>query len=291
VLGDNLLVFKKNSVWSVYAGPPAPALKRLGTPGCEDRFQTSTLGDRTYWWARSGVWSTEGVNAPRYESRAIENFIVDNHNFAASGKVRVCASRDRRLFVSLALVGSSQNNHLLEMVTDLGEKGKGPWLRHNLRLSSLCTFRPVEKDLLMGGGSFANVVYKVFEGVTDDGVAISSFWWSSWKSLFGEEPLERLRRVNLQMDGTAEVAIYKDFEEVPSFVASLTTPGGLDAGWDGGTWDGGLWESAGSAGFMRTRPETLARYHAIRVSNEDLTRPMDVFAIEWRVRGAKELHT
>ena len=299
VLGDNLIVFKKNSVWSIYAEPPNIALKRLGEPGCQDRFQTCVVGDRVYWWSRNGVWSTDGVEAPVYESKAIENFILENHNFALASKVRLCSSRDRRVFVALAIDSSSiGNNQMLELVTDLqddsGNSVQGPWLRHDLPAASMCSFRPVETDVLMAGAADAAKVHTLFSGASDDGVAIRSFWWSSWQALYGEEPIERLRRLNFQMDGMARVDVYRDFEDIPAFTATLTRPGaGGDTLWDGGLWDGGLWTSSvGQAGFLRARPETRGRYHSVKVSNDDLVIGMKILSIEMMVRGGtKELHT
>jgi hypothetical protein len=293
VLGDNLLVFKKNSVWSVYAEPPNPALKRIGTPGCEDRFQTCVVGDRVYFWSRNGVWSCDGTAAPDYETQNIENYLREHHNFAQASKVRMCSSRDRRVFLALATGSNTENNMLLELATDIAEEqgGQAPWLKHNLPVASMCIFRPVETDELMGGASNANAIHILFKGPNDDGVPIMSFWWSSWKALLGEEPIERLRRLNLQMEGLATVSVYKDFSDSPSFVAQITTPNPIDYAWDGGPWEPGPWEEAPRIGFNRVRPESLARYHSFKVSNNDMALPMNVFTVEMIVRGNGELHT
>jgi hypothetical protein len=297
VLGDNLIVFKENSVWSIYAEPPNIALKRVGVPGCESRFQTCVVGDRAYYWARNGVWSTDGTNAPEYESQAIENYIADFHNFSMVSKVRLASSRDRRVFVSLAVNSSSTNNQLLELVTDIDLSqtegvARSPWLRHDLAVSSMCTFRPSETDVLIAGAADNNRLHTLFTGTDDAGVAISCYWQSSWKALFGEEPLERLRRLNVMMDGVATLEVFTDFDSEPVFSQDLDRPGSEDDFlWDGGLWDGGTWTAAGRAGFMRARPETRGRYHSIRVSNNDQTRGMLILLIEMMVRGSKEVHT
>jgi hypothetical protein len=309
VLGDDLIVFKENALWSVYAEPPNIATRRVGQPGCNSRFQTCVVQDRAYYWSRNGVWSTDGTDAPVYESEAIENLIIDHHDFTKAPNVRLASSRDRRVFVALAMDANSGNNTLLEMVTDInlrqlevpqdqqqqslyGDISRSPWLKHDLPVAGMCTFRPVEKDVLIAGAANASRLHELFRGTQDDGVAVKCHWHASWKALYGQEPLERLRRLNFQMDGVADVEVYTDFGMTPVFQARLERAGaGDDPLWDGGSWDVGAWDEMGSVGFLRTRPETRGRYHSIKVKNSDPTRPMLILLIEMMVRGSKELHT
>jgi hypothetical protein len=300
ILGDNMLVFKKRSVWSLHAEPPTPATRLLGEPGCEDRFQSCVVDGRCYFWSRNGVWSTDGVQAPRYESENIESYITDNLNFAELSRVRLAGGRDRRVFASIPIALDTFNSRLLEAVPYMrathkhegASERQAPWTVHDLPIASMCTFRAGNVDELLAGDSTDDELHRVFVGADDDGVPIESFWQSSWKRLVPEEKIERLRRVNAQADGEMQVEIYEDFETVPRFTQILTSPGGSDPLWDGGQWDGGVWnDPGGTAAFLRARPETRGRYHSVLFRGTgDPTKKMKIFAIELMARGGKE-HT
>lgn len=290
VLGDNLIVFKKTSVWSMYAEPPAPAIRQVGGPGCEDRFQSSIVEGRCYFWNRTGLWSTDGQEEPTYEMGPIENYIKEQANHSRHNQVRVFPGKDRRVFVSLCSISATENDTLLELVPYLnsGERDGGPWLKHDLKVMGACTFRSGNVDKLVGGTSNAVGICNLFEGTNDEGVAIRSYWQSSWKALVDGEKYERLRRLNVLMEGQVTAQVLKDFD--PSLVYSrfLEVPVGVDALWDGGVWDGGVWNSATFAGLRKSRPETRARYHSVKFEDNVLDKSFTVYSVEMMVRGGKE---
>lgn len=56
VFGDDLIVLKNRSIWRIY-DPVSMANRRVGTPGCEGRFQHAEADNRLYWFSRTGVYS------------------------------------------------------------------------------------------------------------------------------------------------------------------------------------------------------------------------------------------
>jgi hypothetical protein len=294
ILGDNLLVFKRRSVWSLYAEPPTPAIRLLDQVGIEDRFQSCVVDGRCYYWNRSGLWSTDGVNQSREETANIRNYLQDNLNHARHNQVRVCPGRDRRVFVAACTASATENNLMLELVPYLRHSERpsgtnsGAWTRHDLPVYGMATFRSGNVDRLIGGASNAAEAHGLFEGASDDGVAIHAYWQSSWKSLVASEKYERVRRVNVLMEGQATLSLLADFSSNVSFSELLSVPAGVDPLWDGGTWDGGVWDSASNAGLKRARPETRARYHSVKIDNTELNKAFTIYSIEMMIRGGKE---
>lgn len=292
VCGPYLLVFKKNSVWKVYDSTTF-ANVRLGGPGCEDRFQSCVNEGICYYFNRSGVWSTNGVSAPKFESEVIEPWFQANLNYANLARVRMCASKDRRVFLSVPVGVSAMPNRLLELVPHLASqrsdgRNRAPWLIHDIAMSALAVFRPANTDELVGGGSAAGQIYRLFQGTSDDGNAISSFWKSGWRPFLSEEPFERVRRVNVELGGQITFDLYQEFAEAPVFSATLISNVDPDPFWDGGVWDGGTWDPIVSVALKRARPEKRGRYHSFGVRNADLNKTFTIYAMEFVIRGGKE---
>lgn len=293
VIGDHLIVFKKQSVWQVFDSNSF-ANQRLGGPGCEGRFMSSVNEGRCYFFHRSGVWSTGGADSPVYESEAIENFITDNLNYGEIARVRVASSRDRRVFVALPFLDSDQNNRVLELVPYLrrarregARASNGAWTAHDYNVSCMATFRPVDTDLLMGADTVSGVM-RLFTGLNDNGTAIDAWWMFGWRAILGEEPFERVRRVNVEMTGRCVVSMYTDFSQGSTFSAVIETPTDADPLWNGGLWNGGAWDPTTSVALQRVRPETRGRYHAIMFQNGDLNKTFKILRGELVIRGGKE---
>ena len=296
VVGDYLIVFKRNSVWRVF-DPTTFENTRVGTPGCLGRFQSAVVNGRLYYFHSSGVYSTDGLRAPRIESLKIDNYIRDNLNFAQVSKVRLAASRDRRLFVAFPYQSSAYNSRLLELIPDLAygvdaesDPGEPPWVVHDFPCESLATFRTLDTDRLVAGRADSNKVDALFEGTNDNGAAISAYWVSSWQGITVEEPIERVRRINVEMGGQCTIDLFQDFQDASRFSGTLAAPVDPDPLWDGGVWDGGQWDAITSTYLGRVRPEMRGRYHSVKISNNVLDKTFTIYAIELAIRGGKE-HT
>lgn len=294
VIADHLLVFKKQSVWQVYDSNSF-ANQRLGSPGCENRFMSCVSEDRCYYFHRSGVWSTNGADSPVYEAEAIENYLIENLNYTQIAKVRMAASRDRRVFVAFPLSVDTENSRLLELVPYLrrarregARASNGAWTMHDYNVAALATFRPVDVDVLMAADTVEGLM-QLFNGANDDGVAIDARWKFGWRAVLGEEPLERVRRVNVELSGSCTVSVFTDFQEGASYTALLLSTGDdPDPLWDGGTWDSGIWDSVAAVQLKRIRPETRGRYHCVEFRNIELDTSFKILRAELVIRGGKE---
>lgn len=295
LVGDYLIIFKKRSTWRVYDGNTF-GNARVGEQGCEDRFQSTRANNRVYFFNRRGLWSTTGVSAPRYESGPVEQYLLERINPAALDQVRVF-SNGRRVY--LAFPSSSEgNDRLLEQCLDLEKSIEGatdldfaPWLAHDLPVSSATSFRPAATEVLIAGAANEAKLHHIFDPSTknDDGIAIDSYWLTGWKGLITEEPIERLRRVNIVHSGHCQVEIFQDFVVAMVHSATVSAPEPVDPLWSGGTWEGGPWNAEVGTLTSRTRPEARGRYHAVRFRNNELNKGFAIYAAELALRGGKEI--
>jgi hypothetical protein len=159
---------------------------------------------------------------------------------------------------------------------------------HDLPVESMCTFRPVNTDLIYAGASDTNKIHRLFDGLNDEGVAISAFWKSGWQKFIAEEPFERIRRLNVEMSGRCYVDVFRDFYDTPNFVKELSQQAVLDPFWEVGPWDGAPWDTATRAALNRVRPESRGRYHAVQFRNAFLNATFTIYAAEFAIRGGKE---
>lgn len=120
--------------------------------------------------------------------------------------------------------------------------------------------------------TITNRLSTLFTGTTDEGAEIAAYWHSSWMSLQGDEPKERIRRLNVELQGDGVLDVFTDFSELPRF--SSTIPKGAAEG--------------SEYRFQRVRPETFGRFHSIKLRSLAGGQPFLVNAMEIVYRGGKE---
>lgn len=304
VLADRLIVFKSKSVWSM-TDATSGANRRIGEPGCFGRFQSAVCENKLWFLNEQGVWSTNGLDVS-LESGQLGNFFPSRDvpvsqsqvNLTQLGLARLTATRDSypRVLVCLPMGLDLFNSRVLELVPHINFRRIGgrryillpAYMLHTFSASCLSSMTLLDNAHILVGGddSGANKAYAYFvPGQNDDGADISAHWLSSWIGVQEQEPIERLRRLNAQISGDAQIDIYVDFNTVtPVFTGQMLS----NATWDGGIWnDGAPWDVVGY-GFRRLRPETRGRYHAIKVSNVAGGIPFSVANMELALRGGKE---
>jgi hypothetical protein len=302
VLADRLYAFKERSVWLV-TDPTTFANRRLGEPGCGQRFQSDVIEDKLYFFNRQGLWSTAGVTVA-LETGSITNLFPQRLNVSALSKVRIVGTQDSypRIILSLPVDSSATNNLVIELVPHINFRRIGgrrylllpAFMLHTFSATSLAAWKPTQNSNWgLYGGDPNGKLYQYFWGQTDDGTPVSAKWQSAWMAIQGEEPFERIRRVNVELSGDAVVDIFEDFEQAPAFSAALPnppTPGGDPINWDAGIWDsaGQVWDPYPVYRFTRVRPESRARFHAIRFRTMPGGQPFLINVAEFAVRGGKE---
>jgi len=272
--------------------------RRVGAVGCEDRFQSVEAMGRVYFLARDGIYSLDSVGGPPVlESGELGSYFQDNVDFSAITKARVGATRDRRVLVALPVAGGGVNNRLLEYDLNFSTVRRPggsrsvthPWFLHDLPVSAMAVFRPANVDVLVGGDN-GTKLHTLFAGTSDDGVAISAYALTGWKSFIAEEPLERVRRLNVEMAGNLVVDVFLDLNANSAiFSQAMDISQDSDILWDGGgTWDGGVWTPSSAVKLLRVRPESRGRYHAFKFRNSQLNKSFTIYAAEAALRGGKE---
>lgn len=286
VIDDVLLVFKKKSVNAIY-DPSTFSFQRIANVGCEGRFQSCVLDDRCYFVSRSGVYSVTAQGAPRYESFNIEPLFkgtgpagleaIDLGRLAS--EARMCSLPNGRVYLAVTSKGALANRWLLECYPRLrgavgdSEDPRTPWVKHSFAkrcIKAMCSYRTTDEevDKVVAGltdeaGASPELVY-LFEGSRDGVEPISWQWRSGFKSLISEEPLERIRRINLLMKGKV--------------VAKAITDGVVKAE--------AVLESSEEA-LEYFRPESRGRYHALDLSESGQVLTQ-IFKGEFALRGGKE---
>jgi hypothetical protein len=293
VLADRLYIFKHNSIWMI-SDPTTLVNRRIGEPGCFGRFQSDVCNNKLYFFNEQGLWSTAGV-AVAYESGSINSFFSARFNVSQIAKVRVLATRDTypRILIALPIDTNSFNNALIEAVPNINFRRIGgrrylllpAFMLHTIDAASLANFRPTVPGQwgVFGGRTFVGQLHHFFNGTTDAGTQIAAHWRSAWMAIQGEEPFERIRRFNIELQGDITASVYKDFNGT----ADYTTIVNSDSLWSGGTWAGGIWDSLGFR-FVRLRPESRGRFHQIQFSTVTNGTPFLITTAELVVRGGKE---
>lgn len=296
VFGDNEFVFKRKSIWSITNSNSPWDNNRITVGlGCADLYQTCVVQDKMYFFNHSGIWSLSSELQLKEESDNIKNLWVTRVNHSQLSKARVMAMPNNRIACCLPVDSSENNNYMLELIPNLSYKRIG--LRrsillpsvcpHDYEVHALCAFRPGDQDVVIAA-DHTGKMHQLFNGTNDDGVAIKAHWFTGWRSIINEEPFERIRRVNVEMSGAVKVGVYGDFKTNPNHEEVLSTPEDSDPLWDGGTWDGGLWDPVVTVDLERSRPESWARYHAVKFSNEELNKTFTIYSAELAIRGGKE---
>lgn len=243
-LGTRLYAFKRNSVW-VINDPTTLANRRLGAPGVASRFQVIDFNEKLYWFNAQGIWSTAGVTIA-YESGSINSWFPSNLNYAAIATARLTATRDSypRLLLTVATGAHTVPDTMIESVPNINFRRIGgrrylllpAYFIHTLPMQAMAPVNLLGNGpwTVIGSDSQKTSLYTVFSGSTDDGSPIVAHWKSSWMAIQGEEPFERIRRLNVDLYGDAIVDVFKDFNTTPDFSATLPNPTtGTDITWDG----------------------------------------------------------
>lgn len=303
VFGDNLVILKRNSIWMLF-DPVNMNNRRVGFPGCEGRFQSAEVDDRLYYFSRYGIYAVNRGGAIEEETSQIrpiftgENEPVDQLNTARMEKVRVFSARAERILVAVPVNGETENNRLYELMPHMNFRRTGgrryiiisSVMRHTLAVASMATLIP---NTILAATRSEEKIWRIFSGNTEmSGGALVPRWVSCFRGIQEDEPIERIRRVNITYSGQCIVDVYKEFEsEVPIFSRNVEPPGSTDTKWEGGEWDGGEWNALPPAILGRVRPESRARYHAIGIRGRDTAEEkpgIAMFSAELVYRGGKE---
>lgn len=288
VVGENLIVFKRNSVWVVF-DPVSLENRRIAPIGILNRNCVASIDDQVYWAAISGIYSTDG-DTFREEGKNIKNLFFYNR-IGPYAKL-VATHENAILFINF---GGSTSGGVYMMYTELTrEDGQHPWVYHggsNNDMFYVSAATRISGDLLaFYNGSIVpamvGAIWEYGEGAQRIALlymantnvdfnenslttlGVDTRYISPYVALQATENKERLRRVNLECRGTVTLDIFTDQGTVSKFTKVLNDD---------------------SSGVVRARPETRGRYHQVSISaNSTVGLPMLLHSIELKYRGGKE---
>lgn len=244
LIGDNLLIFKKNSTWLIY-DINTFANRRLGFPGCPATQLSANLNGVVYFIGAGSLWVTDGVVDPKPVDAKVEIGYLPSHVDTKSICLVADSIEQRLIFIKafnnpdvwLYYPPNSFNN----------PRDEPTWWLTTTTNSLRAPATAVMSELSVGGiltpslitGTFSGSIYRMFTNPTDDdGVPIVG-GWSSGVIQFSElEKLERLRRVNLRLTPPVAFTIGNTVG-TSSFSQNIT--------------------SSDSSGYKRIRPEVRGR--------------------------------
>lgn len=275
LIGDNLLVFKRNSTWLVY-DINTFANRRLGYPGVPNRKLSANLNGVVYFANKDGLWVTDGIGPPHSVEQRIATPMdaTDVQDNIEACQLIADPVKERLLFLRSQI--SSTPAELIEYYPPLSlnnPRKEATWWRHQFtpaihKLAIVETRRLVTETIdyhLLGVGYATDDLFYVFEGNTDNGTTIAGQWKSGVVQLTEMEKLERVRRANLRV--SAPVQVTMSAPGATDFVASVS--------------------AVDSSGFAKLRPELRGREFQVRFDTVT-TSSFTVRDIELMFRGGKE---
>jgi hypothetical protein len=254
VLGDDLWVFRKHSVWRV-TDPAAFTNERIFDIGVENKLGTCVLSGRIYWISARGVMSTDGSDVVN-ETQNLDgvdpvdgsaNFfdVGGGGNFTAL--MRIAPGNNGHLYWSL---GQSGNGRLYEGYPELGGDEPMPWVMHQLpgvtTISAMANMAVDTSDtgqVLVGGDASSsrhflvnfNESYSDYDYSTNSNRKIVTEYWTPWISVDDVDQNVRIRKINMLLGELSGVGlelkadIYVDWDKTTARATfSVNTAGSVD---------------------------------------------------------------
>lgn len=293
VVGENLLVFKRNSVWVIF-DPISLDNRRLAPVGIVNRLCCDSYLDKVFWASPTGIYSTDG-DSVRDESLKIKPVLQHLGGFASTHAQLVVTHEDTVMFLPNGNSNPWNGIWICYLKLDRPD-GQHPWVYWggtSTRMIHMTAIARVWANVLnlQNGVNVPGMV-----GVYSDGVnqfltymavgnqydvdttsdvpdGVDAQYFSPWLQLQGGENKERLRRLNIEGVGfPITVSVFTDLSTVADF--NDTPP------------DDGK-------GLLRVRPETRGAIHQVGWSYNATfdtigVKSASVTGIELKYRGGKE---
>jgi hypothetical protein len=290
LLGDNLLVFKKNSTWLVY-DVNTFANRRLGYPGVPHGNLSANLNGVVYFVGRDSMWVTDGIGEPHTVDMKVNTHMAPEDILCNTAQLIADPLEQRLVFLkptadTASLFVSSELIVYYPPNTLNNPRDEGTWWSLSFfpyvtalafvetSVADFETIRPV----MIAGTKTPNVYWLISDSdLTDSGTAIISRWQSGVIRVTQDmEKVERIRRLLLRVtkndSNTAfgDVTVTLTAIGVSLFSATVT--------------------ATDASGYVMMRPEARGREFVLKLENNNssansLWRFRDC---EFMYRGGKE---
>lgn len=211
------------------------AYKTLSTTvGAASAISVVNLFNETYILSTTGIYQTNGVNAPTLASAKLQRLFTPA-GVAFDKAALFCAGRKGdRVHFSLPRAGSTANDLHLEYHPAMG------WIvAHSDAASCYATDTLAGESLYAGSPTVHGQVYTVGVGGSDDGAAITCRFQTKW--IAPEGGIEcRFRRLRVFSRGNFKVFVKRDFD-VGQGDENEVVSGSTGGAWGVDFWGVGFW--------------------------------------------------
>lgn len=293
VIGENLLVLKRNSVWVIF-DPVSFDNRRIAPVGVLNRACITDWSDRVFWASPSGIYSTDGDTIVE-EGVKIRPVLQNLGAWAAAHSKMITTHENTLMFIPWG--NSNPWNGVWVCYLQLTRRdGQHPWVYHGGNSSRMIHTSAAVRVFnnimnIFNGVGVPGIIGVYSDGVNQfltamffsspidqasdmsTGIGVDMQYISPWLPLQGSENIERIRRLNIRGQGKpVTISVYKDGSLVSSFSKLVVT--------------------SPTDGLFRVRPETRGRFHQVRVSFNavfsDNPTSLSIHGIELKYRGGKE---
>lgn len=266
-----LFVFKQDSLYRVTNSTTGAYLAIDGSIGAASKNSVTSLYGELIFISRRGIYQTKKLSAvepvaeqilPLFDPASTDDTKLSNFAAGYLGD---------RVYFSITLQGSSVNNLALEYAPLYGWVVAGS---NAMSCYTTVTGNAAEK-VLGASPSATGQIYKLFDGGSDDGANITSWYETRWFQVSnGHQARMQLARL-LFRGNSVTVSVYTDFGDNSKWSDTLSsTSDGMI--WGSGIWGTGLWGGAEQENYADEHPRVIGRAFKLRfdeVSSATYTRP------------------
>ena len=246
--GEEIVVFKNHSV-HLLAGKSPDSFARYVVDhelGTVSPRSVVPMGARLIFFDRDkGVWGFDGSGFDLI-SEKINEYLLDGINYDQAHKASAFVYRTK-LHLSVPWGTDTYCSR-----TFVWDERTGAWTQYDYGASDAAAFGG---DVFAAGVRDNAGVVKLFDGLNDDGSAITAYVVTPWLAPEGPEAKSRIRRMDMAFTAaTADVTVdmFRDFRTAAAYVSQTftTTPGG--SLWDTFQWDVDSWDGAADQELLLT---------------------------------------
>lgn len=258
---DQIIILKRNSLWSLRGDTPSSFRLVLGNPslGCLAPRTAVSWEKGVIFLSSRGVFSYDGARAIRMS----EKIDPDLQALPASALQSAAAAVFGNRYVLAVSTGGGNNDtvFVFDFVT-------GTWTRYkNWSIKSLATWPRDVNDELWGVDDTTDSAYvQYFSGGHDQGAPINAYWTSKWFDFGVPERRKMGRRLYafFTAEGNYQVGldVQKGYQETKFSHFDINLDKGASL-WGAGTWGVGVWGTG--LDTIRQRLTGLGTQTAFRV--------------------------
>ena len=227
-----LLVFKDSSAYRINDPTTGSYTTIDSSVGCGSSLGAVTAYGRTYVISPRGIYSTDGLNPMREDSRLINPLFTKTQTNADRGDLYAAGRRGDRLYFSVPRAGQTANTLAIEL------NPQENWF--TLRTDAASAYASIGPEMVIGSPSVAGRIYDANQTGSDAGVDITSQFQTRWAEP-ADGKLSRLRSARVVGSGAWQADVFKDYSDGASQAALMVDieSGGMI--WNEDNWNEAEW--------------------------------------------------